>query len=139
MRNAKSPFRDFYTWYFKDWFCSGARARLSVPARAIYLDLLGLCYTEGGIVPDSAVLMSRLGIPTEYAAAMEAALEEFEVHPDDNNRLMHPRMLMEVEKLQAAHARRSNGGRARAAMVKTRQEAKQAKPEPAQADGDEDF
>ncbi|HLG95248.1 MAG TPA: DUF1376 domain-containing protein [Bryobacteraceae bacterium] len=114
MRNAESVFRDFYTWYFKDWFISGARARLTLPQRAIYLDLLGFCYTEGGITPDKAVLLRRLGLGPEHDADLETALKEFEVHPDDDNRLMHPRMLVETKRLEAARKRRSNGGKARA-------------------------
>ena len=117
MRNAESVFRDFYTWYFKDWFVSGARARLTLPQRAIYLDLLGFCYTEGGITPDKAVLLRRLGIGPEYEPDLEAALKEFEVHPDDDDRMMHPRMLIEVGRLQAQRERRSKGGQARAAKM----------------------
>jgi len=79
VRNTATPFKDFYTWYFKDWFISGARARLTLAQRAIYLDLLGFCYTEGGITADKAVLLSRLGISEKHDADLDAVLKEFEV------------------------------------------------------------
>lgn len=133
MRNTETPFRDFYTWHFKDWFSSGARARLTLPQRAIYLDLLGFCYTEGGIPADKAVLLNRLGIGREHEADLEAVLKEFEVHPDDDQRLMHPRMLVEAGRLEAARKRQSSGGRARADKL-----AKQA-PTAQPQGGNEDF
>ena len=114
-RNQATLFKDFYDWYFKDWMVSGARARLSVPARGIYQDLLGLCYTEGGIDPDAAALMLRLGVPAEYAKDLEAAIAEFEI--DDSGRLTHPRVLLEIEKLKTARAARSKGGQARAVKM----------------------
>ena len=117
MRNTTTPFRDFYTWYFKDWFISGARARLTLPQRAIYLDLLGFCYTEGGITADNRVLLSRLGIGPEYEADLETVLKEFEVHPNDDGRLTHPRNLIEAVKLGEARERKRKGGLARAAKL----------------------
>jgi uncharacterized protein YdaU (DUF1376 family) len=116
MRNTATPFRDFYTWYFKDWFTSGTRSRLTVPQRSIYLDLLGFCYTEGGIVADTAVLLGRLGIGREYAADVEQVLKEFEVHADGDRR-MHSRTLLEVERLAEKRARQSKGGKARGAQL----------------------
>ena len=110
---------------------SGARARLSLPARSIYQDLLGLVYTEGGIANDKERLMQRLGIGREYAADMDAALAEFEVQ---DGRLTHPRVLLEIDKLAAARSRQSNGGKARWSKRK-------AKPRPVQpiaVDDDED-
>jgi hypothetical protein len=115
MRNTTTPFRDFYTWYFKDWFVSGARSRLTLPQRAIYLDLLGPCYTEGGITPDPQALLSGLGLSSDYAGDMEAALKEFEVHPDDDGRLTHPRNLIEAVKLEEGRERKRKGGLALAA------------------------
>jgi hypothetical protein len=114
-RNKETLFKDFYDWYFKDWMVSGARARLTVPARGIYQDLLGLCYTEGGIERDAPTLMLRLGIPAEYFKDLEAAIAEFEV--DDSGRLTHPRVLLEIEKLKAVRAIKAAGGRARAAKL----------------------
>lgn len=136
MRNTATPFKDFYTWYFKDWFTSGARARLSVPQRSIYLDLLGFCYTEGGIVADTAVLLSRLGISPEYTADLEKVLKEFELHAD-GNRLVHPRTLAEAERLAEKRARLVKGGKARAAQLAANT---MTKPEPAAAadNADED-
>jgi hypothetical protein len=137
-RNKETPFKDFYDWYFKDWMVSGARARLSVPARSIYQDLLGFAYVEGGFAPDKATLMLRLGIPAEYSKEMDAAIAEFEV--DKSGRMTHPRVLLEVKKLQTARALRSKGGNARAAKYSKPAPAptptlKPAEPEPA----DEDF
>ena len=138
-RNRETPFKDFYDWFFKDWMVSGARARLSVPGRSIYQDLLGYVYTEGGFAPDKATLMLRLGIPAEYSKDMDAAIAEFEV--DDSGRMTHPRVTLEVQKLQTARALRSKGGTARAA--KYGNPASQPKPkqtEPAQTeDGSVDF
>jgi Protein of unknown function (DUF1376) len=88
---------------------------LTLPQRAIYLDLLGFCYVEGGITADKRVLISRLGIGPEHEADLDAALKEFE--PDGDGRLNHPRVLIEAERLEAARNRRSNGGKARAANV----------------------
>jgi uncharacterized protein YdaU (DUF1376 family) len=135
VRNTATPFRDFYTWHFKDWFISGARARLTLPQRAIYLDLLGFCYTEGGITADKAVLSSRLGIGREHDADLDTVLKEFEVHPEDDNRLMHPRMLLEAGRLEAARERKSKGGMARAAKLAKTVAA--ASPRP-QADADDE-
>jgi len=133
MRNAKTPFRDFYTWFFKDWFVSGARTRLSVPARSIYQDLLGLCYTEGHITSDKVVLMLRLGIPEQYSPDMDAALAEFEV--DKKGRRTHPRVKVEIKRLAAKRKQLSNAGKASAA----RRYSKPSKPTPSQQqrnDGD---
>jgi hypothetical protein len=47
---------------------------------------------------------------------MDALLGEFEVHPDDNQRLMHLRMLREAARLAADRAKKSKGGKARHAM-----------------------
>jgi hypothetical protein len=113
MRNIKTPFKDFYTWFFKDWFVSGARTRLSVPARSIYQDLLGLCYTEGHIDDNKAALMLRLGIPEQYSLDMDAALAEFEV--DRKGRRTHPRVKIEAKRLAAKRKQRSGAGKASAA------------------------
>src|SRR5580704_37527 len=113
MKNTKTPFKDFYTWFFKDWFVSGARSRLSVPARSIYQDLLGLCYTEGRIENNKAVLMLRLGIPDDYSQDMEAAIKEFDV--DKKGRLTHPRVTVETKRLATKRKLLSAAGKASAA------------------------
>jgi uncharacterized protein YdaU (DUF1376 family) len=113
MRNTKTPFKDFYTWFFKDWFVSGARSRLSVPARSIYQDLLGLCYTEGRIENDKAVLMSRLGVPEAYGEDMDAAIKEFDV--DKKGRLTHPRVTVERKRLATKRKQLSHAGKTSAA------------------------
>lgn len=143
MRNTETLFKDFYTWHFKDWFISGARSRLSVPGRGIYQDLLGLVYTEGGIPNDSAAMMLRLGIPPEYSRDMEAALKEFEVGED--GRLIHPRVVLEGERLTAQREAKRKGGQARAAKsnpaapVKAAAPRTRAKPLTREEDKDEDL
>lgn len=129
-RNRESVFKDFYSWYFKDWMVSGARARLSVPARGIYQDLLGLCYTEGGIDNDADALMQRLAIPEQYRRDLEAAIGEFDA--DDSGRLMHPRVQREVVRLEGIKTRQSEGARARWARTRTTKPA----PKNAAADGE---
>ena len=126
-RNNETSFREYYPWFFKDWFVSGARSRLTVPQRAIYLDLLGLCYVEGGIPDDPAVLLGRLGIGREYQADLETAMKEFEI---EDGRLTHPRVSLEIDKLAAARIRRVNGAKARWAKEKPTPEVKKAKVQP---------
>src|ERR1700683_4311075 len=116
MRNTVTPFRDFYTWYFKDWFTSGARAKLSLPQRAIYLDLLGFCYTEGGISTDIEELRGRLGLGSEHDADVAEVVKQF-VPLSDGERLVHPRALLEVHRLADRRARQSKGGKARGAQI----------------------
>ena len=139
MRNTETPFKDFYTWHFKDWFISGARARLTLPQRAIYLDLLGFCYTEGGITHDKSVLLTRLGLGREHEADLVTALKEFEVHPGDAKRLMHPRMLKETERLASARKRQSKGGNARAAKLTNAKESQPTDSAGANADYDDEL
>jgi uncharacterized protein YdaU (DUF1376 family) len=123
MRNSKTLFKDFYTWFFKDWFVSGARSRLSVPARSIYQDLLGLCYTEGRIENNKAVLMLRLGIPNEHSSDMDAAIKEFEI--DKSGRLTHPRVTVESKRLARKRKQLSYAGKISAAK-----RSNNANPEP---------
>ncbi len=132
-RNKETLHKDFFPWFFKDWMISGARARLSEPARSIYHDLLGLCYTEGGIVNDKVQLMLRLGTLPKYAREMDAAIAEFEVDPSDSSRLIHPRVLLEGERLDAKKIRASKGGIARKAHV-----TKPAQPSNGQSNDDSD-
>lgn len=109
MRNATTSFRDFYTWFFKDWMLSGARTRLTLPQRAIYLDLLGFSYCEGGISSNVPELLARLGLGKEHTADVETVLKEFELGPDDSDykgRLIHPRMLVETKRLEDARERK---------------------------------
>jgi len=54
-RNKPTVFKDFFTWYPKDWLISGARSRLSIPARALYLEMLFLAYVENGLENNKAV------------------------------------------------------------------------------------
>jgi len=61
--------------------------------------------------------MRRLGVDAEHEADLDAALKEFEVHPDDDNRLMHPRVLREAQRLAAERAKKSKGGLARKAQL----------------------
>lgn len=111
MRNTETVFKDFFPFYAKDYLTSGARSRLTVPGRGLYLELLFLAYVEGGLSPDVQELAQRLGVPGEYLADLESATKEFETGAD--GRLQHPRVLLEIQKLEAHRARSAKGGRAR--------------------------
>ncbi len=102
-------FKHYCPWFVRDWLTSDARARLTLPQRAIYLELIGLAHLENGIASDAQVLAGKLGLSAEHAADLQAALQEFEVHPEDDDKLMHPRTWAMIEeqrqRISAANTR----------------------------------
>jgi uncharacterized protein YdaU (DUF1376 family) len=82
----------FYTpFYLNDWLTSDARIRLTLPQRAIYLELVMLAYMDDGLPNDPTFLTRKLGIQPEHEADLQAALKEFIELPD--GRLHHPRAI----------------------------------------------
>lgn len=82
----------FYTpFYLNDWLTSDARIRLTLPQRAIYLELVMLAYMEDGLPNDLTFLARKLSVPPEHEGDLQAALKEFITLPD--NRLHHPRAM----------------------------------------------
>lgn len=92
-----TEFKNFFPMFIRDWLTSDARARLTLPQRAIFLELIGLAHLENGIASDPRVLSGKLGLSSENAVDLQAALQEFEVHPEDDAKLMHPRTWAIIE------------------------------------------
>jgi hypothetical protein len=105
-------FKNYYPWFAKDWLTSDTRARLTVPQRGIFRDLLDFCHMESGISSDLKVLAAKLALPAEYLDDLSVVLKEFEVHPEVKNKLMHRRVWLVIDE-QRQYADKGKAGAAK--------------------------
>lgn len=107
-------FEVFWPMHLKDWLASDARAKMTPSQRWAYLELLGFCHLENGISSDRRVLAGKLGIAgTQYEADLDTVLQEFEVHPANPSRLMHPKTWQLIQAQRDRVVRAKAGARKR--------------------------
>src|SRR5580704_13442539 len=112
MRNL--PFVPFFT---ADWLASSARVDMTLPERAIYLDLLFQIWERGGAIPADEAKLAKMAMvtPAEFSAAWPALKKHVVTHPDEPEMLTNLKMLDVIRKQANVHQARSNAGRRGAA------------------------
>jgi uncharacterized protein YdaU (DUF1376 family) len=108
------PFVPFFT---ADWLASSARVDMTLPERAIYLDLLFQIWERGGAIPADETKLAKMAMvtPAEFSAAWPAVKKYIVTHPDEPEMLTNLKMLDVIRKQANVHQARSNAGRRGAA------------------------
>ena len=126
------PYVPFFT---SDWLASSARLDLSLPERAIYLDLLFQIWERGGAIPsldESKLAKLAMASPDEFRAAWPAVREHFVVHPDKPDSLANEKMLDVILRQASTSTARSRAGRSgglASGKTRSKNEAKTKHPE----------
>jgi uncharacterized protein YdaU (DUF1376 family) len=108
------PFVPFFT---SDWLASSARVDMTLPERAIYLDLLFQIWERGGAISSDEARLAKMAMvtPAEFSSAWSAVRKYLVVHPDEPEMLTNLKMLDVIRKQANVHEARSSAGRRGAA------------------------
>jgi uncharacterized protein YdaU (DUF1376 family) len=99
-----------YPWYVPDWRNSETRLKLTLEERGFFRELLDHCYVEGSIPTDVKLLAGIAGCSVAQAQRLFPKIrEEFD---QDGDRLVNPRAVEILEKLQKYHDNRREAGTA---------------------------
>ena len=111
----------FAPWYASDWLASTARSDLSLPARAIYLDLLFLLWERDGWLPVDAAKLARLTMttPAEFNAAWPEMKKYFTQYPEQPGMFTNAKMLRTIQQKKARRTANMTAGVAGAAARKS--------------------
>jgi uncharacterized protein YdaU (DUF1376 family) len=104
------PYVPFFT---SDWLASSARVDMTLPERAVYLDLLFQIWERGGAIPSDHAKLARLALVTmdEFSAAWPAVSKHIIQHPDEPDALTNLKMLDVIQKQASNYQAKANSGR----------------------------
>lgn len=126
MNEAEFKPKAYFSFWFRDYVTSNARAKMNWQQRAVYIELLGHCHMDNGIPSDRRVLISKLGLAPQEEADLDAVLAEFEAHDTKAGWLMHPRTKTVLEEMAAKSAAGKVGGTRRGKSVSAKADATQS-------------
>jgi hypothetical protein len=103
----------FLPWFASDWLASSARVDMSLPARAIFLDLLFCIWERGGAIPLDHGKLSKLAMvsPEQLENVWPELREHFIVHPVELGMITNEKMLTVMAKQIARHETNVRKGR----------------------------
>jgi uncharacterized protein YdaU (DUF1376 family) len=112
----------FVPWFTSDWLASSARIDMTLPERAVYLDLLFQIWERGGAIPSDHAKLSKMAMVTqsEFEAAWLAVSKYVTPHPSEPEMLTNLRMLDVISKQQQVKDAGRIAGLASAAARKKR-------------------
>lgn len=100
----------WHKWYPSRWLSSETRLRMTPTERAIYRDLLDVCYQEGSIPSDERTLAGLAAVSiTELRRAWPEVSKKF--IPTDDGRLTNPVCVEEMRHREESMERRTKAGR----------------------------
>jgi uncharacterized protein YdaU (DUF1376 family) len=104
------PFVPFFTG---DWLASSARVDMTLPERAVYLDLLFQLWERGGAIPSDLAKLAKMAMatPAEFESAWPGVSKYFVPHPDHADMLTNEKMLAVIQKQASVHEARTRNGR----------------------------
>jgi uncharacterized protein YdaU (DUF1376 family) len=104
------PYVPFFT---SDWLASSARVDMTLPERAVYLDLLFHIWERGGAIPSDHAKLAKLAFvtPEEFERVWPAVGAHIIQHPDEPDALTNLKMLDVIRKQAANFQAKSNSGR----------------------------
>lgn len=105
-----------YPWYITDWRESEAVATMTYEQRGLYRELLDLCWREGSLPNDEAILRRlTFGDSDEFQRCWPAVRRQFE---ERDGRLWNRKVDEKRPEVLDAKERFSNAGKSRAAKAK---------------------
>ena len=114
-----------FQFYPKDYLSSENVMRMSLAEQGAYVRLLCHAWLEGSIPSARKDLARMVGVSTQKLTAMWPSIERcFDVDPNDESRLISPRLMQESEKQTTYRERAKKGGQARAKQLSSTSKAK---------------
>ena len=104
----------FLPWFGSDWLASSARVDMTLPARAVYLDLLFQIWERGGALPTDALKLAKLAMttPEEFQSVWPELQSHFAPHPEEPNAITNLKMYDLMQKQIKEHETNVLKGRA---------------------------
>ena len=89
-KKQRVPDIHFYEWSVIRWLTSDTRARLDPAGRSVFRELLDLCYTQGSIPKDPALICRKSDCTEDqYRRTWPFISRHFRQHPHDENLLVN--------------------------------------------------
>jgi len=80
----------FYEWYISRWQTSDAHDELDAAGRGIYREMLDVCYAQGSVTSDAAILCRRCACTSEELESRWAVIRRhFQAHKKDKGKLVN--------------------------------------------------
>ena len=116
MSKLKAP---AYQWYPRDYIASTRVTMMSLAEEAIYRRLLDYCWLEGSISADPHRVQRLIGKGATIDEIKEA-LVMFETHPEDDAKLIHPRLDMQRKERESNSKKKAEAANIRWGKVQSK-------------------